>query len=163
MSLRSARLDHVALNARDPARMLAFYTDTLGLAGERVDLWRRGEVPFPSVRLNESTVIDLFPESLGGERREARESGGTGDSGAAAAVAAATYNHLCIALSRAEYCEARERLRAAGFEPEGEERVLWGARGDARAVYYRDVERNVFELRYYDGGGNGGGSQDRRA
>jgi len=31
----------------------------LGLQGERVDEWRRGEIFFPSVRIDETTIIEL--------------------------------------------------------------------------------------------------------
>ena len=54
-------LDHVVLRCADIEASLAFYCDELGLAPERVDEWRRGEVFFPSVRIDATTLIDLFP------------------------------------------------------------------------------------------------------
>ena len=35
----------------------------LGLKGERVEEFRAGKVGFPSVRINDDTIIDLFPVS----------------------------------------------------------------------------------------------------
>ena len=36
----------------DPEAAVAFYSRELGLAAERLDEWRRHEVPFPSVRVD---------------------------------------------------------------------------------------------------------------
>ena len=53
-------LDHVVLRCADVEKSLTLYCDTLGLEPERVDEWRRGDVPFPSVRITPTTIIDLF-------------------------------------------------------------------------------------------------------
>ena len=52
--------DHVVVNTSNTEALLAFYCGELGLAGERVDEWRRGEVLFPSVRVSAETLIDLL-------------------------------------------------------------------------------------------------------
>src|SRR5437870_3488244 len=68
--LRIIEMDHIVLNVRDVEASLAFYTGILGLKGERVDEFRGGEVGFPSVRVNDDTIIDLSPTkapSNGGE------------------------------------------------------------------------------------------------
>ena len=56
--MRISALDHIVLNVQDVERSLEFYNGCLGLAAERVDGWRSGELPFPSVRINEATLID---------------------------------------------------------------------------------------------------------
>src|SRR2546428_1146572 len=53
-------LDHLVINVADVERSLAFYCGELGLEGVRVDEWRRGEVPFASVRVDQTTIIDLL-------------------------------------------------------------------------------------------------------
>jgi len=53
-------LDHVVLNVADVERSLAFYCDELGLEPVRVEEWRRGEAPFPSVRVDAGTILDLL-------------------------------------------------------------------------------------------------------
>ena len=53
-------MDHIVLRVRDVEESLRFYSEVLGLAVERVEQWRAGEVRFPSVRLNADTIIDLF-------------------------------------------------------------------------------------------------------
>ena len=44
-------LDHIVLNVGDIESSLRFYTDVLGLKGERVEEFRAGKVGFPSVRI----------------------------------------------------------------------------------------------------------------
>src|SRR5215203_5054127 len=57
--MRLTGMDHIVLNVRDVERSLEFYTEVLGLSPERVESWRAGKNGFPSVRLNETTIIDL--------------------------------------------------------------------------------------------------------
>ena len=57
-------LDHIALNVRDMDSMLRFYIAVLGLKPERLDLYRKRKAPFPSVRVNADTIIDLFPAEM---------------------------------------------------------------------------------------------------
>ena len=80
-------MDHIVLNMEDDDKMIAFYSKVLMLPTERLDEYRAGKVPFPSVRLNADTIIDLFPKKMWqkssrvGEGRE-------------------NLNHFCIALSK---------------------------------------------------------------
>ena len=60
--MRPRELDHIVLNVTDVERSLAWYTGLLGLEGDRVDEWRAGEVPFPSVRVSEGCIFDLFAD-----------------------------------------------------------------------------------------------------
>ena len=55
--------DHLVLRVDDLDGALSFYTEVLGLEPLRVDEFRRGEVPFPSVRISEDSLIDLVPKS----------------------------------------------------------------------------------------------------
>jgi len=54
-------MDHIVLRVRDVEKSLHFYTEILGLKPERVEQFKAGAVRFPSVRLNDDTIIDLFP------------------------------------------------------------------------------------------------------
>ena len=53
-------IDHLVINVADVERSLTWYTEMLGLGTERVDEWRSGDVPFPSVRINATSIIDLM-------------------------------------------------------------------------------------------------------
>src|SRR5207249_4097710 len=59
VSMPVVALDHIVLNVKDVERSLDFYQRCLGLAAERVEAWRSGQVRFPSVRISSSTIIDL--------------------------------------------------------------------------------------------------------
>ena len=125
--VRVVGFDHLVLRVADVERSLAWYTDRLGLAGERVDEWRRGEAPFPSVRVDATTIIDLL----------AGEPTGT------------NVDHLCLVLAPGTDLDA---LAASGdFDVVGDGPVdgLFGARGYARSLYVRDPDRAVVELRTY--------------
>jgi hypothetical protein len=57
-------MDHIVLNVEDDERMIFFYSKVLMLASERLEEYRAGKVPFPSVRMNTDTIIDLFPKKM---------------------------------------------------------------------------------------------------
>lgn len=58
-AVRVTRFDHLVLRCADVESTLTWYVDLLGLEPVRVDDWRRGRVSFPSVRVDDSTIIDL--------------------------------------------------------------------------------------------------------
>ena len=58
--VKITEMDHIVLRVKDVETSLRFYSETLGLKTERVDPWRAGDIRFPSVRLNDDTIIDLF-------------------------------------------------------------------------------------------------------
>ena len=133
--MRVTGLDHVVLRVSDPMEVLAWYRDVLGLAPERVEQFEAGEVPFPSVRVDERTVIDLLP--AGGE---------PGRDATAAAGRPTNMDHLCLVVEGVDF----ESLAAdPRFDVVGGPARLWGAQGHAVGVYVRDPAGNVVELRSY--------------
>jgi catechol 2,3-dioxygenase-like lactoylglutathione lyase family enzyme len=117
--------DHLVLVVADVERTLAWYTTELGIPGERVEEWRRGEVFFPSLRLSPTSLIDVVP----GER-----SGGRGN-----------VDHFCLVTSS----DPVELAASGRFEVVDGPGSRWGARGDAISVYVKDPDGNVVELRRY--------------
>ncbi|NNG40994.1 VOC family virulence protein [Flexivirga sp. ID2601S] len=118
------QLDHLVLRVADVDRALAFYTEALGLTAERVDEWRAGTVPFPSVRITGETIIDLV----------------VGEPSAA-------LDHFCLVVDPgdADALLDNERLEFADRTPA--ERS--GARGTGMSLYTHDPDGNTIELRWY--------------
>lgn len=123
--VRVVGFDHLVLNVANVERSLAWYCDELGLRPERVDEWRRGEILFPSVRIDEHTLIDLL----------------------AAERTAANVDHLCLVIEPTDLTElaASARFDVVSGPTDG----LYGARGFATSLYVRDPDGNVVELRSY--------------
>ena len=124
-TVRVVGFDHLVLVVSDVERSLAWYRDVLGLQGERVDEWRRGEVLFPSLRIDDRTLIDL----LAGQR--------TGTN----------VDHLCLVVEPTALAElaASGRFEVVAGPTDG----LFGARGLATSLYVRDPDGNTVELRSY--------------
>ena len=123
--VRVTGFDHIVLVTADVARSLRFYTEVLGLEGVRVDDWLRGEAPFPSVRVNPQTLIDL----IRGDR--------TGTNVA----------HFCLVIDPTDLdaLAADDVIDVVSGPTDG----LFGAQGFARSLYIRDPDDNVIELRSY--------------
>jgi catechol 2,3-dioxygenase-like lactoylglutathione lyase family enzyme len=131
--MRVIGLDHVVLWSADVERSVAFYRDVLGCAVERYDEWRAGSVPFPSVRISDSTLVDVFPG--GGEdagRQEPRN-----------------MHHFCLVVQCDDMADLLASLKARGVKALDEVATRWGARGDGSSIYIRDPDGNVIELKSY--------------
>ena len=122
--MRVTGLDHIVLNVADVERSLSWYVNDLGLHGERVEEWRRGEVPFPSVRVNETTIVDIVAAERTGENM----------------------NHVCFVVSDGDIDEIVASDRFDVLEGPVER---WGAYGVATSVYLWDPDANLVELRHY--------------
>jgi catechol 2,3-dioxygenase-like lactoylglutathione lyase family enzyme len=128
MPLRIAGFDHLVLRCADVEKTLAWYVETLGLTPVRVDEWRRGAVPFPSVRVSAETIIDLVP--------------------ADGVVTERNVDHFCLVADRATVDAIAADPRT--FRIHGEPGVRFGARGDGWSVYVDDPDGNVVEIRSYE-------------
>jgi glyoxylase I family protein len=136
-------LDHVVVWVEDPLRTARWLMGITGFGPVRVAEYERGESPFPSVRVNENSIIDLCPKS---------DAPGVDGMTKAEASAGFPVNHVCIDVGgRAAYQELAARFEAAGVDTSARRRVTYGAKADApEAFYIRDFDGNVFEFRYYD-------------
>jgi glyoxylase I family protein len=136
------RLDHVVLWAKNPRVSMDFYTRVVGLAPVRFAEFEAGEAPFPSVRVCADSIIDLMPlESIPGTETLTRVEGSAGH----------PVNHVCLALSKAEYDALDRRLQAEGVDTSARLSPNFGARGWApQGYYFADPDGNVVEARYYE-------------
>lgn len=130
-------LDHIVLNVKDDEKMMAFYSKVLRLKPERLAEYRAGDVPFPSVRLNADTIIDLFPKKMWQKIERSRQG-------------RENLNHFCFALSEEAWQDLLQRLEAHNVKIEDGPVPRWGALGTGTSIYFRDPEENLIEARYYE-------------
>lgn len=123
-SITVTELDHIVLCCNDIEVTLAWYTELLGLAPVRVDEWRRGEVFFPSVRINAGTIIDLLPGSAENGRLD----------------------HFCVVI---EPTDLQALAESGMFEVLDGPDTRYGARGNGTSLYVRDPDGATVELRHY--------------
>jgi len=119
--------DHLVLRCADVETTLAWYVDILALTPVRVEAWKAGDVPFPSVRVSAETIIDLMPRT--------------------GAVTERNVDHFCLVADRAtvDAVTADPALRVVeGPGPR------FGARGEGWSVYITDPDDTVVEIRSYD-------------
>ena len=135
--IRIRALDHIVLNVRDIDRSLNFYTETLGLQPERVDEFKAGKVGFPSVRITDDTIIDLFPikhpaaDNITGEKIDGN------------------LNHFCLVVGGRDFSEIVSYLTQRQVSIREGPVSRWGARGRATSVYFLDPDGNEVEIRSY--------------
>ena len=136
------RLDHIVLWTRDPRAAMDFYSRVVGLTPVRFGEFETGDAPFPSVRVSEDSIIDLMPmEMAGGLGALAKAEGSAGN----------PVNHVCLALSKAEFDALERRLQAQGVDTGARMNRTYGARGWApEAFYFADPDGNVIEARHYE-------------
>jgi len=117
-------LDHLVLNVADVDRSLKFYVGELGLESTREHEWRAGEVAFPSVRIDPTTIIDLLEAP--------REAGNV--------------DHICLVVEPTDFNSIADSGRFEVVDGPG---PRFGAQGMGTSIYVRDPDSNVVELRYY--------------
>jgi catechol 2,3-dioxygenase-like lactoylglutathione lyase family enzyme len=129
--VRIVEMDHIVLAVRDIEGSLEFYTGTLGLQGERLEEYRAGKVGFPSVRINEHTLIDLVQVA-------------TPDG-----TVARNLDHFCLVSESTDLGELAADLRSRGVVVVRDPVSRWGARGQATSIYIQDPDGNEIEIRCY--------------
>lgn len=125
--MRFLGIDHVVFRVTDPERTVAWWRENFGLEPERLEAWRRNEVPFVSVRISDATIVDLVT----GERPEGQ---------------VPNVDHVAFVVQDVDLDE----LAGSGrIEVESGPHDLWGARGKGRGLYLLDPDGNRLELRTY--------------
>ena len=131
--VKITEMDHIVLRVKDVDVSLQFYTETLGMKAERVEQWQKGEVCFPSARLNDDTIIDFF----------AADQEPIGRDGAR------NQDHFCMVIEPTDMDELKSRFEGMGVEIQAGPGKRWGSHGDGISLYVYDPDDNVVELRHY--------------
>ena len=131
--VKITEMDHIVLRIKDVETSLKFYSETLGMQTERVEQWRAGEIRFPSVRLNDDTIIDFFgtdqaPIGKDGIRNQ---------------------DHYCMVIEPTDMEELKSKFEAMGVGIQAGPGKRWGSHGDGISLYIYDPDDNVVELRHY--------------
>lgn len=123
--VRVTGFDHLVLNVADVERSVAWYGDVLGLEVLRMEEWRRGEVLFPSARIDATTIIDFLATERSGEN----------------------VNHLALVVE----ADLQALIDGGTFELAGPAHPsdLFGAQGQGQGIYVKDPDGNTVELRSY--------------
>jgi catechol 2,3-dioxygenase-like lactoylglutathione lyase family enzyme len=119
-----AGLDHIVLLCPDVERTLGWYVDLLRLEPVRLEDWRSGTAPFPSVRVDSGTIIDFMEGDADGGRLD----------------------HVCFEI---EPTDLTELAAADEFDVVEGPSPRFGARGMGTSLYVRDPDGTVVELRHY--------------
>ncbi|MGK5449012.1 VOC family protein [Streptomyces radiopugnans] len=122
--MRVIAFDHLVLNVEDVERSLDFYCGPLGLEPVRVEEWRAGKAPFPSVRVSDTTIIDLVAGPRDGSN----------------------VDHICLVVEPLDWQEVVDSGALTVVDGPG---PRFGARGTAQSVYVLDPDGNTVELRWY--------------
>jgi catechol 2,3-dioxygenase-like lactoylglutathione lyase family enzyme len=134
-------IDHVVLWVDDPRRALEFYVEVIGLEAVRAKDFENGKAPFPSVRVNDTTIVDLMGRGL---LPLVRESTAGGESGGE------PVNHVCLSMDASAYDSLVSRLADHGIRLTPGPRTSFGAQGlTPHSAYFRDLDGNVLEIRHY--------------
>jgi len=133
VGLSITNLDHIVLQVRDVDESIRFYAEVLGLRPERLDEFKDNKAPFPSVRINDDTIIDLLPLKEAGS------------------LAGKYHNqdHFCLVVQSTNMIGLVDGLKTKGVEVREGPVTRWGARGNATSIYITDPDDNVIELRQY--------------
>jgi catechol 2,3-dioxygenase-like lactoylglutathione lyase family enzyme len=117
-------IDHIVLCVADVERSVEWYGRHLGLSTERLDEWRRGDAPFVSLRVDDSTLIDLIADPPSGRN----------------------VDHVAFVTDRSgfdAFVDAHRDIIEMGPAS------LFGARGSGDGVYVRDPDGHRVEIRTY--------------
>ena len=124
--------DHTNWRVKDVERSLGFYRDVLGLEPFGLEEYERGEHPLVSLRVTPEFILHLRPDPT----FEAASTGG--------------YDHLALVVEGANLDELAEHFTEAGVEIERTLENVVGARGSGKALYVRDPDGYLIELKFYN-------------
>ena len=122
--MRVTGFDHVVVLCSDVEASLAFYSGVLGMEPIDADEWRDGKAFFPSVRVSETTIIDLLEGKPDGRN----------------------VDHFCLLIEPTDLHVLAEHPELDVVEGPVER---GGARGQGWSLYVKDPDDHLIELKQY--------------
>jgi catechol 2,3-dioxygenase-like lactoylglutathione lyase family enzyme len=123
--VRVQQIDHIVLRVQDAEASVAWYVEKFGFLVHRLEEYRAGTVPFPSVEICPGQIIDLDPRN---------EPTGT------------NVSHFALVIDEIDLFALKD---SGGFEVADGPHRRWGALGPADLLYVDDPDGNTIELRHY--------------
>jgi len=123
--------DHTNWRVKDLERSLRFYRDVLGFEPFGLEEFHRGKRSIVSLRVSPTFIVHLRPDP-------SFEPGPTGG-----------YDHLALVVERTDTDTLAEYLRTKGVEVERRSEDVVGAQGEGEAIYVRDADGYLIELKLY--------------
>jgi catechol 2,3-dioxygenase-like lactoylglutathione lyase family enzyme len=123
--------DHTNWRVKDLERSLRFYRDVLGFEPFGLEEYHREERPIVSLRVAPTFIVHLTPDP-------SFEPGPTGG-----------YNHLALVVEETDAEALAGYLRTKGVEVERRSEGVVGAQGQGEALYVRDPDGYLIELKLY--------------
>ena len=123
--------DHTNWRVSDLERSLRFYRDVLRLRPFGLEEFHREERPIVSLKVTPTFILHLRPDP-------SFEPGSTGG-----------YDHLALVVEEIDAEALAEYLRSSGVEIERRSEGVVGARGEGEAIYVRDPDGYLIELKVY--------------
>lgn len=117
-------IDHLVINVSDAEKAMCWYRDRLGMEPLRYEEWKSGAAPFLSMKINETTIIDLLETERSGEN----------------------VDHIALYVEG----DLETLLDHDDVETVREFKSIYGAQGWGPAVYIRDLDGNQIELKLYE-------------
>ena len=134
MSIDITGFDHMVLKCRDIEKALWFYGEVLEMEVLRLDQFRAGNCGFPSVRANDSTILDLPPDN-------------------STEPVVENVDHFCLVIEPTDMVALQQELREKGIEVEDREaHYAFGAAGMGWQFKLWDPNGHKLELRCYPEG-----------
>ena len=123
--------DHTNWRVRNLERSLRFYRDVLELEPFGLEEYHRKERPIISLRVTPTFIVHLRPDP-------SFEPGSTGG-----------HDHLALVAEEIDTEALAEYLRTSGVEVERRSEGVVGAQGEGEALYVRDPDGYLIELKLY--------------
>ena len=123
--------DHTNWRVKDLERSLRFYRDVLGFEPFGLEEYRRQERPIVSLRVTPEFILHLTPDP------------------SFEPVPTAGYDHLALVVEETDTEELADYLRNKDVQVERRSEGVVGAQGEGEALYVRDPDGYLLELKLY--------------